>query len=218
MPSRPAIAPAITIRPLSPERWPDVERLFGERGACGGCWCMFWRLRASQFQKQKGSANRRAFKRIVSSGESPGLLAYRAGQPVGWCAVGPRVQYIRMENSRVLGRVDDTPVWSVSCLFVDRKYRRQGISVKLLTAAVAFARKHKALILEGYPTDPAHAKAPDAFVWTGLASAYRQAGFVEVIRRSKTRPIMRFDLRRKTVGRTSSKDRDVPTRRRGGVK
>ena len=201
MPARPHIPPTIAIWPLTPERWPDVERLFGERGACGGCWCMWWRSRASQFEQQRGAANRRAFKRIVESGEIPGLLAYHSDQPIGWCAAGPREKYIRLENSRVLGSVDDSPVWSVSCLFVDRKYRRQGVSVKLLAAAVAFARKHKALILEGYPTDPAHTKTPDAFVWTGLASAYRQAGFVEVLRRSKTRPIMRFDLRCKPTRR-----------------
>ena len=162
---------------------------------------MWWRLRASQFEQQKGNANRRAFERIVASGEIPGLLAYHSGQPIGWCAVAPREKYVRLEKSRVLKRVDASPVWSVSCLFVDRKYRRQGISVKLLTAAAAFAQKHKALILEGYPTDPASTKMPDAFVWTGLASAYRQAGFVEVLRRSKTRPIMRLDLRRTTARR-----------------
>jgi GNAT superfamily N-acetyltransferase len=155
---------------------------------------MLWRLSAAEFNRMKGSGNKRAIHRIVTSGEIPGLIAYHDGQPVGWCSLGPRERFIRLENSRVLKRADDQPVWSVSCLFIDRKHRRQGISVKLLQGAVSFARKHKAQILEGYPTDSPNRTSPDAFVWTGLASAYRRAGFAEVLRRSPIRPIMRFNL------------------------
>ena len=87
VPSRPASLSRLQIRSLTPERWPDLVRLFGERGACGGC--------------------------------------------------GAR-------------------------------------------------------IVEGYPVEPRRGSMPDAFAWTGTASAFRRAGFVEVLRRSATRPIMRF--------------------------
>jgi GNAT superfamily N-acetyltransferase len=90
--------------------------------------------------------------------------------------------------------VDDAPVWSVSCLFVKRPYRGRGVSVKLLKAAVDFARQHGAPAVEGYPNDP-DAKMADAFAWTGLASAFQKAGYVEVARRSANRPIMRKKLR-----------------------
>ncbi|HKQ62266.1 MAG TPA: GNAT family N-acetyltransferase, partial [Candidatus Polarisedimenticolaceae bacterium] len=94
----------------------------------------------------------------------------------------------------VLKPVDAAPVWSVSCLFVARAHRRRGISVGLLRAARRHAARHGALLVEGYPVDP-RGRAPDAFVWTGLASAFRQAGFTEVARRSPTRPIMRAPAR-----------------------
>lgn len=153
---------------------------------------MFWRLPRAKWQQQLGEKNRKGLTKIVDSGEIPGILAYAQGKPVGWCSVAPRERFVRLENSRVLKRVDDQPVWSVVCFFVDRKYRRQGTTVELLRAAIEFARKKKAKIIEGYPTEPRKGQMPDAFAYTGLASAFRQAGFKEVLRRSETRPIMRY--------------------------
>jgi GNAT superfamily N-acetyltransferase len=181
----------LKIHPLTPDRWNDLEALFGERGACGGCWCMWWRLKRSEFEKQKGLPNKRAFKKIVASGQVPGLLAYAGREPIGWCAVAPRETYSALERSRVLARVDDEPVWSVICLFVARPYRGRGVSVALLKATVQHARRGGARIVEGYPVEPKKGRMPDAFAWTGLVSAFRRAGFVEVLRRSPTRPIMR---------------------------
>ncbi|MEW5701594.1 MAG: GNAT family N-acetyltransferase [Candidatus Zixiibacteriota bacterium] len=185
----------ITVHPLTIDRWADLEALFGPRGACGGCWCMSWRLPRSQFDKQKGSGNKRAFKAIVKSGTPPGLLAYVGGEPVGWCALAPRECYPALGRSRILAPIDDQPVWSITCFFVARPYRRQGISVHLLEAAVKFAKRRGARIVEGYPQEPASGPWPDAFVWTGTAAAFRRAGFVEVARRSAARPIMRYRLK-----------------------
>ena len=153
---------------------------------------MWWKLTRAQFEKQKGAGTKKALKRIVELGETPGILAYANGQPVGWCAVAPREVYPALERSRILKRVDDKPVWSVVCFFVARPFRRRGLTVKLLRAAVEHAIQHGAQIVEGYPVEPEKTPAPDVFVYTGLASAFRQAGFVEVLRRSQTRPVMRY--------------------------
>jgi GNAT superfamily N-acetyltransferase len=182
---------AIRVEPARAERWDDLERLFGERGACGGCWCMTWRLSRSQFEAQKGRLNRRSFRKIVEK-SPPGILAYQDNEPVGWCAVAPREQYPVLERSRVLKPVDSQPVWSVTCLFVAKPVRRSGMSVALLKAAKDFAWQQGAAIVEGYPLEPYDANMPPAFAWTGLVSAFRKAGFKEVARRSRTRPIMRW--------------------------
>jgi GNAT superfamily N-acetyltransferase len=189
-----ATMPSLAFHPLTPDRWHDLETLFGERGACGGCWCMWWRLKRSQFNQQKGDGNKRAFKKIIASGAVPGILAYVDDQPVGWCALAPRETYPVLENSRILQRVDDAPVWSITCFFVAKPFRRKGISVALLRAAAEYAGKRGAKTVEGYPVEPKPGKMADAFVWSGLASAFRQAGFVEVLRRSATRPIMRREI------------------------
>ena len=177
--------------PLTPERWADFEKLFGKSGACGGCWCMWWRLKRSEFERQKGEGNRRAMKRIVDSGEVPGILAYTKGQPIAWCSVAPKEAYPTLERSRTLKRVDDKPVWSIVCFFVAKPFRGKGITGKLLRAAIEYVQKQGGKIVEGYPVEPKEGRIPDAFAYMGLASAFRKAGFVEVVRRSETRPIMR---------------------------
>jgi GNAT superfamily N-acetyltransferase len=189
------LAVNLSFHPLSPDRWDDVETLFGERGACAGCWCMYWRLGAKEYSAGKGPANKAAFRRIVERGDEPGVLAYTSDEPVGWCAVAPREAYPRLDRSRVLAPLDHAAVWSISCLFVARPWRRRGVSQALIEAAVAHARSRGARIVEGYPVKPGGPQA-DAFVWTGLASAFERAGFREAARRSPTRPIMRRRVRR----------------------
>jgi len=156
---------------------------------------MTWRLRRPQYEEQKGARNKAAFRKIVSDGPSPGVLACSGGESVGWCAVAPREVHARLENSRVLARVDDQPVWSITCFFVAKPFRRAGVSVKLLKAAVAHATALGAKIVEGYPVEPKKDPMPDVFAWTGIASAFRKAGFKEVARRSPVRPLMRFEVR-----------------------
>jgi GNAT superfamily N-acetyltransferase len=181
----------LSFHPLTPERWPDLEKLFGERGACGGCWCMVWRLSRSEWTAGRGDRNKQALRSLVRDGAQPGVLAYRGDEPVGWCAVAPREVYVRLQKSRVLAPVDDRPVWSISCLFIAKPFRRQGVSVRLIDAAAEFARSQGARAVEAYPVVPYSDAMPAAFAWTGTVSAYERAGFREVARRSDARPIMR---------------------------
>jgi GNAT superfamily N-acetyltransferase len=181
----------LTFVPLTSARWNDFETLFGPRGACGGCWCMYWRLPSRVFSESSGDANRFAMKQLVLDGAEPGILAYDGDKAVGWCAVAPRVEYTRLERSRVLKAVDDQPVWAISCFFVARSYRRQGLTFKLLEAAVAFAAEHGAEIVEGYPILYESDKVPAVWAYTGFESTFLAAGFVEVARRSPRRPILR---------------------------
>lgn len=181
----------LNTSPLTADNWADFEQLFGARGACGGCWCMWWLLPRKQYEAQKGDGNKRAMRSRVESGEVPGLLGYIEGEPVAWCAVQPRHAYVALERSRTLARVDEQPVWSVVCLFVARNHRRKGFSSGMLEAAVEHARRQGASIVEGYPVQPRSDRMPDVFAWTGTVSAYQKAGFVEVARRTETRPIMR---------------------------
>lgn len=178
--------------PVTKDRWLDFEALFGERGACGGCWCMLWRLTRKEFESQKGAGNRRAMKAIIAAGKIPGILAFSRGTPVAWCSVAPREHFPALKRSRILKPVDEKPVWSITCFFVDRQFRRKGLSSKMIAAAVDYVKKQGAEIVEAYPVEPRKDKMPDVFAWTGLASAFIKAGFKECARRSETRPIMRF--------------------------
>jgi GNAT superfamily N-acetyltransferase len=154
---------------------------------------MWWRLTSRQFQEQVGRANKLALRKIVNSGESPGILAYVNGQPAGWCSLGPREEFGRLERSPVLKRIDNLPVWSLVCYYVDRLYRRQGLMEKLTLAAIDFAEGKGARIVEAYPVEmTGHFKPAEAY--TGVARVLRELGFAEVLRRTPDRPIMRYYL------------------------
>lgn len=182
------------IAPATPERWRDLEALFGERGACAGCWCMYWRLTSKDFARGKGAPNRQTLHDLVIAGETPGLLAYDGDRPIGWIAVAPREAYPRLARSRILKPLDDTPVWSIVCLFIDKGHRRRGVSAQLIRGAVDYVADQGGRVVEAYPVEPRNEKMPDVFAWTGIASAFLAAGFVERGRRSETRPILRYDL------------------------
>jgi hypothetical protein len=185
---------SIEFQPLISERWDDLEKLFGKHGASGGCWCMWWRQTRAEFSRQHGESNRLAFKAIVESGVVPGILAYSSREPVGWCAVEPRESYPSLDRSRVLARVDDESVWSITCFYIARHFRHRGLMRDLLTASVNWAGEHEARIVEAYPLEP-KSKLYDSSLYTGIAPVFRETGFVEVLRRSERRPIMR-----KTIG------------------
>jgi len=185
--------PKLRFRPATPDRWDDLAQLFGENGACGGCWCRFWHQSNAQYRAGKGQPNRRALRRAVRAGQEPGLLAYAGREPVGWVAVQPRSAYARLAISRNLRPVDDAPVWSVPCFFVARAWRRSGLAGRLLEAAAAHARRRGAPALEGYPVD---SRRPMAGPWLypGAFSTFVRLGFREVSRRARTRPVVRLRL------------------------
>lgn len=186
---------SINWAPLGADRLSDLEQLFGPRGGCAGCWCMLWRGTPAEYRSGKGEGNRLAMHALVKSGRVPGILAYAHNKPIGWCSVAPREHFPGLSRSRVLRPVDTRPVWSISCLLVDKAWRRQGVSVALLRAAAEHARANGAEVIEGYPVTPKTESMPDVFAWTGLASAFTRAGFYEAGRHSPTRPIMRLELR-----------------------
>lgn len=185
---------AIAIHPLTPDRWPAFEALMGPKGGVGGCWCMLWRQSKRDHDRNAGAGNRAAMQALVQKGPPPGLLAYDGDRCVGWLSLAPRSAFPRLESSRVLQPVDDRQVWSITCLLIARGHRRRGIGTALLAAAADFARTQGATLLEGYPIAPRAERYPDAYAWTGLERQFAAAGFVEVARRSETRPIMRKSL------------------------
>ena len=180
-----------SFKPLKRNLWTDFEELFGPNGACAGCWCMYWKLRGKAFDEVRGYETRQMHKSIVDSGVATGLLAYLHGEVVGWIAVEPREAYERLAHSRTLKPVDEQPVWSVTCFFVAKKFRRRGVTVEMLRAAVEHVKKQGGKIVEGYPVET-QKDLPAPFIYTGTASAFQRAGFKEVARHSPTRPIFRF--------------------------
>jgi hypothetical protein len=181
----------LTIRPLTPDLWPAFEDLFGKNGACYGCWCMYGRI-GSAYRRRPREENKGRFREIVERGPPPGLLAFTEDLAVGWCQVTPRESVPWLDRLWRLARVDDLPVWSLSCFYIRIGYRRKGVCTALIAAALEAARQGRAPALEAYPFD---AEVSPSASGTGYASTFARAGFEIVARRAPTRPIMRYDLR-----------------------
>jgi GNAT superfamily N-acetyltransferase len=180
----------LTIRPLTPELWPALEDLFGDQGPVSRCWCMYWRI-GNDYRKRPPDANKAAFCELVKDGPPPGLLAFDGDVAVGWCQLTPRDALPWLDRTWRLKRVDETLVWSLSCLYVRKGYRKRGVTSALIAAAVDTARRAGASVLEAYPLD---ADLTTSASDTGYASTFARAGFTVVARHVPSRPIMRYDL------------------------
>ncbi len=156
---------------------------------------MWWRISRSEFEKQKGEGNRRAMKKIVKSGEIPGIIAYKDAKPIGWCSVAPREKFHSLNRSPVLKIIDETQVWSIVCFFIAKKYRNKGMMLILINAAIDYVRRKGGKVIEAYPTDPRGKHLAPVSSFMGLPSVYRQAGFNECAQPSKSKVIMRFQIK-----------------------
>jgi GNAT superfamily N-acetyltransferase len=199
------------IRPLTPDLWPAFEDLFGRGGASNGCWCMYWRI-GSQYHQRDRRLNRDAFHEIVAQGPPPGLLAFDGERAVGWCQLTPRLNLPWLVRRPFFERLDDLPVWSISCFYIRRGYRRQGVMAALIAEAVRVARQAGAAALEAYPVDTSQ-PGSTRNLFTGTVSAFAKAGFTNrggllppsagkryesskpVARRIPSHLIMRHDLK-----------------------
>ncbi len=170
------------IEPLTLSNWTDLEELFGQKGACGGCWCMNYRLEKSDFEAGKGEQNRNRLFEKVKEEIPTGLIAYEAGIPIGWISVAPRTEFPRMLKSRIMQTDCKGNSWCITCLFVKPAYRGRKVSDWLVQAAGEFAFEHGADCVEAFPSFTGEKKLPPPFVWKGLPGMYIRNGF-EVIRK-----------------------------------
>jgi GNAT superfamily N-acetyltransferase len=176
--------------PLSPDRLSDMERVFGERGVARRCFCMHWRRPDGGYRDERD--NRDRFAEIAVAGPPPGLLGYRADDPVGWVQVGPRSAFPTLGRSPLLKPVDETDPWTINCFVVRTGQRSQGIGKGLLEAGIAYAKSQGAETIEAYPVDGERSSLVDYF--TGTLAMFSAHGFAEVIRRNDTRPIVRLTI------------------------
>ncbi len=183
----------LSFEPLSKSNWNKFIQLFGNKGACGNCWCMFFRLKKSDFDEGKsGDGNKMAMKNLVWENKPTGLIGFYEEQPIAWCAFAPREDFLKLEKSRIHTRIDNNIVWSIPCFFIDKKFRRYGVSVEILKTVVKYAKANGIKIIEAYPTIPTQERLPDAFAWIGLYKSFERAGFEIVDRKSNSRPMVRF--------------------------
>jgi GNAT superfamily N-acetyltransferase len=178
----------IVCLPVTPERLADLDRFSRRNGKFRYCSCMRWRLTSTQYQRSTKESRVAALDELVRGRTPVGILAYIHNEPVGWCSVAPRESFAALERFRALPRLDTTPVWSIVCFFVSSQVRRQGTTLELLRAAIAYAGSHGATIIEGYPVEP----GPRLYTYMGAPSTFLAAGFTDVTPPGYTRTVMRY--------------------------
>jgi GNAT superfamily N-acetyltransferase len=192
---------SLTALPLTVDRMPDLDSLFHARGCsvARNCYCIYYRVTSREYppwsDASRSSHNREAMVNLARSNAPPGLIGYRDGKPVGWVSLGPRTHFKRLETSPTMRRLDDKPVWSIICFVVPSQFRKQGVAHELLEAAIEYAERQGARLLEAYPVDRGVAGAPSA-PWFGSLTMFSAAGFKEVARNRPSRPIVRLVLPR----------------------
>ena len=187
----------LTVHPLTPDLWPQFEDLFGRVGACNGCWCMYWRI-GGAYSRRPREKNKAAFKAIVKKGPPPGLLAFEGDKAVGWVQLTPRTVLPHLDRGRFTQKIDDAPVWSLSCFFIRKGFRGKGVMTALLKAAIKHAKAEKVPALEAYPIKTA-TKRGNAMLYTGVASSFERAGFKTAAAPAAHRPLMRLALAKKSA-------------------
>jgi predicted GNAT family acetyltransferase len=190
---------SLVILPLTAERWPLLENLFGPKGAHGGCWCMYFRQPRPDWQSRTNDGNRRAFRSRVEAGPPPGLLAVQDGRAVGWMQIGPRTDVPQWSAARRASAplsaedAEAEDVWAISCFFVRIGHRRAGLTHRLVAAGLEFAKANGARAVEACPIDKSRGVgAGDLYV--GSAQVFKSAGFEKMAERRAGRPLMRPTL------------------------
>ncbi|WP_394831364.1 GNAT family N-acetyltransferase [Pendulispora rubella] len=180
----------LAIRPVTPDLWPVLEDLFGKSGASNGCWCMYWRI-GSLYRQRPREENKKALRQLVKRGPPPGLLAFDGDTAVGWCQLTSRDDLPWLDRGQ-FARVDDMPVWAISCFYIRRGHRKRGVTGALIEAALKAAKTAGAPAVEAYPWDASKSVQSDPF--TGFLSTFERLGFREIARRRPARPVMRYDF------------------------
>jgi predicted GNAT family acetyltransferase len=191
----------VTIRivPLTPERWPAFEDLFGKQGACYGCWCTHFRLPPAVRRQNDRQRNKDHIRERVDAGPPPGLLLFDGERADGWMQVGPRADVPEWNNrGRVSapledGSVEDPGVWAISCFFIRSSARGRGHTHRLVHGGIDFARANGARLLEACPmTESKDSRSIGLFV--GSQRVFEKAGFATLVERKAGRPLMRLEL------------------------
>ena len=195
----------LRIVPANEAIWADIQTVFGPRGDAHGCQCQWFTLTSAQWRATSLDQREQRQRELTHCGEpttthTTGLVAYLGDEPVGWVAVEPRINYVRMQTQRIpwLGRDEDkadADVWAVSCFVTRVGFRGRGLMAELAAAAADFARDRGATAAEGYPLV---LKPGERLGWgelyVGAVSAFAAAGFHEVSRPSPRRAVMRIDF------------------------
>jgi GNAT superfamily N-acetyltransferase len=168
----------LTSKPLSPETWPAFARLVEKHnGIFGGCWCISFHLGPDE--GKRGAAAYRAMKEArVRSGQAHAAMIFDGEDAVGWCQFGPTAELpnIRSRKNYEEG-LGTLPDWRITCFFIDRERRGEGIARLALREAIREIGRLGGGRVEAYPEDVTGRKVSRSFLCSGTLGMFEKAGF-----------------------------------------
>lgn len=185
-------ARSVRVAPLDPDTWPDLEALFGKRGAHDGCWCTYYRIPRASFMKTPARDRKALLRQAAEEGPPPGLIAYVQGEPVAWVAIAPREETPVLDASRVTASPGGLGAWAITCFFVRKDFRAKGMMALLIRKATRYAKLRGANLVEAFPRPPGELKGCSGY--TGISTTFLACGFDEVATLSKLRVHVRREL------------------------
>jgi GNAT superfamily N-acetyltransferase len=189
----------ITTEAATTARWDDVQHALTGGGDGAGCQCIWPMLRAKDWAQTTTSQRTEMLRDEIDTGPPPGLIAYVDGVAAGWVRIGPRPRQRRMTHTRMIAEataepLDDESVWALTCFVVRREYRGAGLNTELLAAAVDYAGRAGARVVEAYPVDTGGEKQASNDLYHGTLRTFLAAGFTQRGKLKPGRPLVALEL------------------------
>lgn len=179
---------------MNEETWPDFEAMFQKhKGVRGGCWCTFHQCSSSEFQKMQKEERRDFHRERVFGGTSTGVIYYEDDCPVAWCEFGKAELFEQINRNRAYKNLslEVKPEWRICCIFTDKEHRKEGLSKKVLSAALTLIEEMGGGKVEAFPLDIPGNEKPQ---YTGTVKMYLEEGFKVVAPLGKYQLLMAKDV------------------------
>jgi len=185
------------VKPLDESTWPDFADLVERSGGVwGGCWCMGFHPEAFGSSVEENRDRKLA---RVRSGDAHAALVYDGSTCVGWCQFGSSTELTRLKNRKAYEQgVTELPDWRITCFFVDKTRRRQGVSDAALAGALDLIARLGGGTVESYPEDTTDRKVSSSFLHNGTVGMFEHHGFTRDRRIGKDRWVVRTRIRART--------------------
>jgi hypothetical protein len=182
------------IRELGRRTWPDFVRIMEKHnGVWGGCWCVTFHLKRSE-EKMWSGKHRKLKEKLVRANRSHSALVYDGEDIVGWCQFGPPAELpARMGGFLKLGVA--SPDWRITCFFVDRDRRKEGVAEAALGGALRMIAAKGGGMVDGFPIATRGKPYSSSFLWGGTESMFADAGFHTLGHLGTSKLVMRKTVR-----------------------
>lgn len=182
------------IKPLSMDTWDAYEKLIIKyHGVWGGCWCLYFHEKPSD-HISSFDGNRLLKKELVRTHQTHAALAFHNDLCIGWCQYGSPNELTNIYHKKEVESKTQLPDYRITCIFIDKNYRKQGLSRFVLDGALLHIKQAGGGVVESYPQDTKGKEVSSSFLYNSTRQIFESAGFQYIDAKGKNHCIMRINL------------------------